>query len=168
MEQVLQLLLLQVVAEVEHIFGPDGLFSRSKNFEYREQQQRMAMEVARALVDGGNLMVEAGTGVGKSFAYLVPAMDRGLLVTAYAESCLEHHRIARGLLAGEGSMGLVTRFLRSRGYEVLQWGEGRNRGPRPGVQERCKRLLHDTARRHGCAESRNSSRSPTSTTPPVR
>jgi ATP-dependent DNA helicase DinG len=34
----------------------------------------MAMEVARALVDGGNLMVEAGTGVGKSFAYLVPAI----------------------------------------------------------------------------------------------
>ncbi len=63
-----------LVAEVEHIFGPDGLFSRSKNFEYREQQQRMAMEVARALVEGGNLMVEAGTGVGKSFAYLVPAI----------------------------------------------------------------------------------------------
>lgn len=63
-----------LVAEVEHIFGPNGLFSRSKNFEYREQQQRMAMEVARALVEGGNLMVEAGTGVGKSFAYLVPAI----------------------------------------------------------------------------------------------
>lgn len=63
-----------LVAEVEHIFGPNGLFSHSKNFEYREQQQRMAMEVARALVEGGNLMVEAGTGVGKSFAYLVPAI----------------------------------------------------------------------------------------------
>ncbi len=63
-----------LVAEVEHIFGPQGLFSGSQNFEYRPQQQQMAMEVARALVDGGNLMVEAGTGVGKSFAYLVPAI----------------------------------------------------------------------------------------------
>ena len=63
-----------LVAEVEHIFGPSGLFSKSSAFEYREQQQRMAMEVARALVDGGNLMAEAGTGVGKSFAYLVPAI----------------------------------------------------------------------------------------------
>ena len=63
-----------LVAEVEHIFGPTGLFSKSSAFEYREQQQRMAMEVARALVDGGNLMAEAGTGVGKSFAYLVPAI----------------------------------------------------------------------------------------------
>jgi len=61
-------------SEVEHIFGPEGVFSGAKTFEYRVQQQRMAMEVARALVEGGNLMVEAGTGVGKSFAYLVPAI----------------------------------------------------------------------------------------------
>lgn len=63
-----------LVQEVEHIFGPTGLFSKSANFEYREQQQRMAMEVARSLVEGGNLLVEAGTGVGKSFAYLVPSI----------------------------------------------------------------------------------------------
>lgn len=63
-----------LAAEVEHIFGPDGLFSASEAFEYREQQQRMSMEVARALESGDNLMVEAGTGVGKSFAYLVPAI----------------------------------------------------------------------------------------------
>jgi len=62
------------VAEVEHIFGPEGPFAASPNFEYRPQQQRMAGEVARALADGGNLLVEAGTGVGKSFAYLVPAV----------------------------------------------------------------------------------------------
>ena len=62
------------VSEVEHIFGPEGLFSASPNFEYRPQQQRMAGEVARALAEGGHLLVEAGTGVGKSFAYLVPAV----------------------------------------------------------------------------------------------
>ncbi len=62
------------VAEVEQIFGPDGPFAGSPNFEYRPQQQRMAGEVARALSEGGHLMVEAGTGVGKSFAYLVPAV----------------------------------------------------------------------------------------------
>ena len=32
-------------------------------------------------------------------------------------------------------------------------GQGINRGPRAGVQERCKRLLHDTAQRHGCTVS---------------
>jgi len=63
-----------LVSEVEHIFGPTGVFSGAKTFEYRVQQQRMAMDVARALVGGENLLVEAGTGVGKSFAYLVPAI----------------------------------------------------------------------------------------------
>lgn len=62
------------VAEVEHVFGPEGPFAASPNFEYRPQQQRMAGEVARALQEGGHLLVEAGTGVGKSFAYLVPAV----------------------------------------------------------------------------------------------
>ena len=63
-----------LVAQVEGIFSPTGLFSKAKNFEFRPEQQRMAMAVAAALQDGGNLLVEAGTGVGKSFAYLVPAI----------------------------------------------------------------------------------------------
>ncbi len=57
------------------ILGPDGLISaRLKNYEHREQQTQMADAVAAALNDGRHLVVEAGTGVGKSFAYLVPAI----------------------------------------------------------------------------------------------
>src|SRR5262245_49765296 len=56
------------------MFSPTGLFSKAKNFEYRPQQQQMAVAIARALATGGHLIVEAGTGVGKSFAYLVPAI----------------------------------------------------------------------------------------------
>ncbi|HEU0010645.1 MAG TPA: ATP-dependent DNA helicase [Verrucomicrobiae bacterium] len=63
-----------LVAQVEQIFSPTGVFSKSRNFEYRPQQQAMAVAVARALVKRENLLVEAGTGVGKSFAYLVPAI----------------------------------------------------------------------------------------------
>ena len=63
-----------LVAQVEEIFSPTGVFSKSRNFEYRPQQQEMAVAVARALVGSGHLLVEAGTGVGKSFAYLVPAI----------------------------------------------------------------------------------------------
>ncbi len=62
------------VARVKGIFSPSGLLSRAKNFEFRPQQQTMAVAVAEALVDGANLAVEAGTGVGKSLAYLVPAI----------------------------------------------------------------------------------------------
>jgi ATP-dependent DNA helicase DinG len=63
-----------LVAQVEEIFSPSGILSRAKNFEYRPQQQQMAVAVARALQNGEHLAVEAGTGVGKSLGYLVPAI----------------------------------------------------------------------------------------------
>ncbi len=63
-----------LVSQVEEIFSPAGLLSKSRNFEYRPQQQQMAVAVARALEEGKNLIVEAGTGVGKSLAYLIPAI----------------------------------------------------------------------------------------------
>src|ERR1700751_644793 len=56
------------------MFGKDGLLSGAKNFEYRPEQQQMAAAVAAALDEKRHLVVEAGTGVGKSLAYLVPAV----------------------------------------------------------------------------------------------
>src|SRR6266704_5812209 len=63
-----------LVKQVEEIFSPTGILSRAKNFEFRPQQQQMAVAVARALQNREHLAVEAGTGVGKSLAYLVPAI----------------------------------------------------------------------------------------------
>jgi ATP-dependent DNA helicase DinG len=63
-----------LVPQVREIFSPTGLLSRSPNFEYRPQQQLMAVAAARALEEGKNLIVEAGTGVGKSLAYLIPSI----------------------------------------------------------------------------------------------
>ena len=61
-------------ASVSDVFGADGHLSRELvGFEYRAQQERMAEMVADAIEDGEHLIVEAGTGVGKSLAYLVPA-----------------------------------------------------------------------------------------------
>jgi ATP-dependent DNA helicase DinG len=57
------------------ILGPGGELSRQlPDFESRPQQTRMAEAVAQAITDSRHLIVEAGTGVGKSFAYLVPAL----------------------------------------------------------------------------------------------
>lgn len=62
-------------SEVEAIFAPDGPLSRSMDgFECRPGQLEMALEVARALNENRVVALEAGTGVGKSFAYLVPAV----------------------------------------------------------------------------------------------
>ena len=63
-----------LVDQVESIFSPTGLLSNGSGFEYRPQQQEMAVAVARALEEGRHLAVEAGTGVGKSLAYLIPAI----------------------------------------------------------------------------------------------
>ncbi|HEV3271188.1 MAG TPA: helicase C-terminal domain-containing protein [Candidatus Methylacidiphilales bacterium] len=59
-------------------FGPGGLLSKSSQFEYRPQQQTMASAVAKACRDRTHLIVEAGTGVGKSLAYLVPSIFHAL------------------------------------------------------------------------------------------
>jgi len=61
---------------IQEVFAPGGLISQSfGGFEDRPQQLQMAGAVRQALCDGRHLVVEAGTGVGKSFAYLVPAIE---------------------------------------------------------------------------------------------
>ena len=64
----------EFVERVRTIFSENGLLSKAKNFEFRPQQQEMAVAVAQALEEDRHLVVEAGTGVGKSLAYLVPAI----------------------------------------------------------------------------------------------
>jgi ATP-dependent DNA helicase DinG len=64
----------EFVEQVQAIFSANGLLAKAKNFEYRPEQQAMAIAVARALEEERHLVVEAGTGVGKSIAYLIPAI----------------------------------------------------------------------------------------------
>ena len=59
---------------IRHIFSPEGLLGQAANFERRSEQQDMAVAVATTLAEGKHLVVEAGTGVGKSLAYLIPAV----------------------------------------------------------------------------------------------
>ena len=63
---------------VDAIFSPDGPLAQTLvAFEPRDGQRRMAAAVADTLEDGGVLLVEAGTGTGKTLAYLVPAILSG-------------------------------------------------------------------------------------------
>jgi ATP-dependent DNA helicase DinG len=64
----------EFVEQIRTIFSEKGRLSKAKNFEFRPQQQEMAAAVARALEEERHLVVEAGTGVGKSLAYLAPAI----------------------------------------------------------------------------------------------
>ena len=62
------------IEEVRSLFSEKGPLAKAKNFEYRPEQQAMAVAVARALEEERHLVVEAGTGVGKSIAYLAPSI----------------------------------------------------------------------------------------------
>jgi ATP-dependent DNA helicase DinG len=63
---------------MEEVFGPDGLIAgHHPNYEYRPGQIEMAEEVHRTLSEGGVTLIEAGTGTGKTLAYLIPALASG-------------------------------------------------------------------------------------------
>ncbi len=60
--------------EIEQIFSQTGILSSLRGFEYRKPQQEMAVLFAQSLEDNSHLIVEGPTGIGKSFAYLVPSV----------------------------------------------------------------------------------------------
>lgn len=64
--------------DARNLLGPDGPFAREvPGFAAREAQQLMAEAVEEAIADRQVLIAEAGTGTGKTFAYLVPALLSG-------------------------------------------------------------------------------------------
>ncbi len=96
-------------ARVKEIFSPSGLLSRASNFEYRPQQQQMAVAVARALQNREHLAVEAGTGVGKSLAYLIPAIL--FAVAARKKAIISTHTINLQEQLTEKDLPLLTGVL---------------------------------------------------------
>src|SRR5512139_4084902 len=64
--------------QVAQAFAPDGPLAQADDrYVEREVQQRMALAVAQAIEGRHALVAEAGTGVGKTFAYLVPTLLSG-------------------------------------------------------------------------------------------
>lgn len=104
---------------VREAFAPGGVLSRAaEQFSPREGQTEMALAVARTIEDGGALVVEAGTGVGKTFSYLVPALlsgERVLLSTA--TKTLQDQLYGRDLPRLVEALGLPLRtaLLKGRG-----------------------------------------------------
>ena len=76
----------ELLQSVETVFTSDGVLAQATpHFKPRSGQTEMAMAVAETISNGGELVVEAGTGVGKTFAYLVPVLlsgQRALVSTA--------------------------------------------------------------------------------------
>src|SRR5688572_33106858 len=98
-------------------FAPEGVLSRAADhFRPRSGQTDMAMAVARTISAGGALVVEAGTGVGKTFSYLVPALlsgERVLLSTA--TKTLQDQLFGRDLPRLVEALGLPVRSALLKG-----------------------------------------------------
>jgi ATP-dependent DNA helicase DinG len=112
-------------AAVETLFGAGGaLASVDARYEPRPQQAAMGLAVAQALSSGQGqtLVVEAGTGVGKSLGYLLPAalwaVDHGrrVLVSTYTRA-LQEQLLDKELPAAARALGALGRTLR---YAMLQ------------------------------------------------
>ncbi len=110
---------MSLQAVVGEAFAPDGVLARAAGeFKPRREQLAMALAVSRTIETGGALVVEAGTGVGKTFSYLVPALlsgERVLLSTA--TKTLQDQLFGRDLPRLVQALGLPVRsaLLKGRG-----------------------------------------------------
>ncbi|HEX5448749.1 MAG TPA: ATP-dependent DNA helicase [Gaiellaceae bacterium] len=122
-------------------FGPDGPLARTlPGYEPRPEQAALADAVDRALTQGEHLVAEAGTGVGKSLAYLIPALLSGRrVVVATATKALQEQLLEKDVpvaLAAAGREDASVVVLKGRanylcrrqlqGFQPFLLAEGRD------------------------------------------
>jgi ATP-dependent DNA helicase DinG len=114
------------------IFAPDGPLSRAiPEYRYRAQQRELALRVAGAMRDRGVLIAEAGTGTGKTVAYLVPALlVGGKVIISTGTKTLQDQLFRRDLPAVRAALGLpvTAALLKGRANYVCHHHLERNLG----------------------------------------
>lgn len=108
--------------EMAGAFSPEGRLSASPDFEYRPEQQQMAVAVSEALESVTSLAVEAGTGVGKSLAYLLPAVRYAL--ADGRKAIISTHTINLQEQLVKKDLPLVKKLLPGEWDAVLLKGRG--------------------------------------------
>jgi ATP-dependent DNA helicase DinG len=130
--------------DLEDIFGPEGPLRRAlPGFTLRRSQVAMALRVAAALERRESLVVEAGTGTGKTFAYLVPALLSGARVLiSTGTRTLQDQLFAKDLPLVAAAIGRPARvaLLKGRANYLCQY-----RLDRTGVQLALEGIAHPDA-----------------------
>lgn len=116
---------MPLIAAVRQVFAPDGPLVRDvPGFVPRSGQTEMALAVAHTVQGGGALVVEAGTGVGKTFAYLAPALLSGArILVSTATKALQDQLYLRDIPGLAASLGIPLRLALLKGrssYLCLQ------------------------------------------------
>jgi ATP-dependent DNA helicase DinG len=108
---------------VENYLGAEGILStRLEGFEFRPQQVDMAAAVAEAFGNAKHLIVEAGTGTGKSLAYLIPAIlwavenNKKVVISTYTKT-LQHQILHHDIPFLRDKLGIAFRYALCMGNE---------------------------------------------------
>ncbi len=109
---------VNVLDQVKRIFAKDGDLEKTLGFEFRAEQAEMAHAYARSLTAGKHLIFEAGTGVGKSLAYLIPSilysrLHRRKCVVATNTINLQEQLLEKDLPT------VRDLFIRAEGLEIM-------------------------------------------------
>jgi len=104
---------------MENIFRPSGLLAQKMDsYEYRPEQGKMAWAVEKALREENFLIVEAGTGTGKTLAYLIPAVQSGKqVIISTGTKTLQEQLFFRDLPLLKQKLGFKFKasFMKGRG-----------------------------------------------------
>lgn len=131
---------MSLQGEVSRFFAADGPLARVlPGFTARPGQLTMALEIARVMEEGGVLAVEAGTGVGKTFAYLVPALLSGeRVLVSTATKALQDQLYVRDIPRLTVALGRPVRVALLKGrssYLCLERLESARHSIKPGDAE---------------------------------
>lgn len=109
---------------LEQIFGAGGPFARTlAGYEPRREQVQMAQLIERGILEGAHTVVEAGTGVGKSLAYLVPAIRSGKkVVLSTGTIALQEQLVHKDIPLVQAALDIPVRvtLLKGRGHYLCR------------------------------------------------
>ena len=118
------------IRRVADALEPDGVVGQAlAGFVRREGQQKLAQAVAQAIADRSTLVAEAGTGIGKTFAYLVPTLlSGGMVLVSTGTRTLQDQLFKRDLprVAEALNTGARLALLKGRANYVCRYHLRRN------------------------------------------
>src|SRR5687768_5949321 len=136
----------QLSAPLERVFSPDGpLASSVSGFKLRPQQLEMAQAIHQAIERTGVLVAEAGTGTGKTFAYLVPALlAGGKVIVSTGTKTLQDQLFDRDLPAVRKALGAgaSAALLKGRSNYVCLYRLRRSAAAGVASREDASQLRH--------------------------
>src|SRR5579863_2083993 len=115
---------MSAVSSIDDVFGADGPIAAAlPGFEARPGQVAMAQLIERGFLEQAHTLVEAGTGVGKSLAYLVPALRSGKkIVISTGTIALQEQLVTKDLPLVTRALGINVRveLLKGRNHYLCR------------------------------------------------